>query len=146
MTSPVPKFTVAPALPNDYPRFAAIMTSANITADAVYHIIWGKTAPQAHTKAAATIIATPGSVLFKAIDNSTGEIAGFASFMPQKGEGSATEDSSEKKQESDHKWLEGLNVDLFRWKVGGPLKETRKKLFDVEKDSGIFFEVSRDYI
>ncbi|KAH9210871.1 hypothetical protein DL95DRAFT_392979, partial [Leptodontidium sp. 2 PMI_412] len=86
---PPPSITTQLATEDDAPALASIMTAAFSAADAAYPLIWGSAAEGTHDMISIvglfTPVQKPERVTYKAVDEETQKVVGFATWTLPKG-------------------------------------------------------------
>lgn len=126
--------TTALAEESDARTLASIMTAAFSASDTAYHLIWDGAPEGTHDMMALKGLLSPvqkeGRITYKAVDEESGKLVGFASWMmPRKkiatGGGGGMPD------------LPGVNMELWGEKLDGPRKSAERDE-DPEKDLSLF--------
>ncbi|KAG4437286.1 hypothetical protein IFR05_007224 [Cadophora sp. M221] len=147
---PPPNITTHLATEDDALSLASIMTVAFSASDAAYPLIWGSAAEGTHDTISIiglfTPVQKPERVTYKAFDEKTQKVVGFATWTLPKGklEGEEREGEIKKIDEGGLPRLPGVNVDLWMEKVGGTRAFAERDV-DAEKDMGkltfVYFSV-----
>ncbi|KAL5326441.1 hypothetical protein ACEPPN_004126 [Leptodophora sp. 'Broadleaf-Isolate-01'] len=138
---PPPSITTQLATEDDAPALASIMTAAFSAADAAYPLIWGSAAEGTHDMISIvglfTPVQKPERVTYKAVDEETQKVVGFATWTLPKGK----LESEEGKMKGDGGGLPrlpGVNVDLWMEKVRGTRRFAERDV-DAERDMDLSF-------
>lgn len=131
---PASNITISLAAEEDASAIASVMTAAFAASDAAYPLVWGSVAEGTHDKVAEKGLFTPvqkeGRVTFKTVDEATGKLVGFATWVMPK---EKKVEPQAGKKEGGLPPLPGVNLELWGEKVGGTRKFSQRDV-DEEKD------------
>ncbi|KAH8803534.1 acyl-CoA N-acyltransferase [Xylogone sp. PMI_703] len=147
--------SITEATESDGSALAAVMTAAFSACDAAYSLIYASCPPGTHDNLAMQFLFTPvqraDRITFKAVDNKTGKIVGFASWsipagraIPAELEKSGDDDEPRK---AELPAIPGMNMTLWVEKISGPPNPPSFSEEEISKtDIGLsFFFVHPDY-
>ncbi|KUJ11994.1 uncharacterized protein LY89DRAFT_688477 [Mollisia scopiformis] len=139
--------SISLATEDDAQALASVMTAAFAASDAAYPLIWGSAEEGTHDAISVKGLFTPvqkeGRITFKAVDDVSGKLVGFATWNMPKEKPVVPPQAAEKMGGLPP--LPGVNLELWGAKVAGPRKFYDRD-FDVYQDILLsFFFVQPDY-
>lgn len=128
----LPNISISFATEEDAPALASVMTAAFAASDAAYPLIWGSAGDGTHDMIAVQGLFTPveqeGRNTFKAVDETTGKLIGFATWNIPK---EKKEEPKTAEKAGGLPPIPGVNLELWGEKVGGT-----RRFFDRDVDAG----------
>jgi hypothetical protein len=136
--------TTTLALESDASTLASILTAGFEAGDAAYPLIWGVAPEGMHEDISVKGLFTPvqreGRVTYKAVDSTTGNIVGFATWtLPR------PKVEEEEKKKGGLPDLPGVNMELWNDKAEGPKKSYYRDV-QIDKDFRIYSLLSLLYL